>query len=317
MKKLIKVVVVLIMVGVLALGGVGFYLVKNINNLAKRGIESGGQYALGVTTTVESVSLHPLLGELELEKLRVANPAGFNSPHFLQLGEGELGVSLGSLRSDVIEVPVLRLTGIDVNLERRDGKANYKAIMESLSKLKGSSSPSAQPGKEKRFVINQLDIEKVNVHLDMLGGSNPVGQFVGGATKINVPIEKIQLTNVGKTGTGIKGTGVTGEELASIVIQAVLNAAAENGGGIIPGDILGDLKGSLASLDGLKDIQASVTAKAGEAAKQIGAEAQKAIDQAGEKAQKAIDDAAKKIGDGIGNLLPGQKKEEKKPEPKK
>lgn len=317
MKKILKVVVVLVMIGVISLAGAGWYVVKNINNLAKRGIEAGGQYALGVATTVESVSLHPLLGELELERLRVANPAGFSTPHFLQLGEGELDVSLGSLRSDVIEVPVLRLTGIDVNLERKDGKTNYKAIMESLSKLKGSSSPSAQPGTEKRFIVNQLDIEKVNVHLDMLGGAGAVGQIVGGAAKVNVPIEKIQLTNVGKTGTGIKGTGVTGEELASIVIQAVLNAAAENGGGLIPADILGDLKGSLASLDGLKDIQASVTAKVGEAATKMGAEAQKAIDQAGEKAQKAIDDAAKKLGDGIGNLLPGQKKDEKKPEPKK
>ena len=313
MKKLLKVVVVLVMICVLSLAGAGWYIVKNINNLAKRGIEAGGQYALGVTTTVDGVSLHPLRGELELEKLKVANPAGFSSPHFVQLGEGELDVSLGSLRSDVIEVPLLRLTGIDVNLERKDGKANYTAIMESLSKLKGSSSPSAQPGNEKRFIINQLDIEKVNVHVDMLGGAGAVGQIVGGATKVNVPIEKIQLTNVGKTGTGIKGTGVTGEELASIVIQAVLNAAAENGGGLIPSDILGDLKGSLASLDGLKDIQASVTAKAGDAAKKMGAEAQKAIDQAGEKAQKAIDDAAKKIGDGLGNLIPGQKK----PEPKK
>lgn len=316
MKTLLKVLLVLVILVVVAAVGAGWWVVSNINDLAKRGIEEGGTYALGVTTQVDSVSMRPFRGEMGLKKLNVANPVGFSAPHFIRLDDGELGVTLGSLRDDVIEVPVLHLSGIDVNLERKDGQANYKQIIENLAKLKGSSSQPRPAGAEKRFVIRDLKIEKINVHVDMLGGANPVGQVLGQAAKLNVPIEKIELTDVGRTGTGVKGTGVTGEELASIVIEAVLNAAAENGGGIIPADILNDLKGGLANLDGLKNIQATVTAKAGEAAKQLGAGAQKVIDDAGGKAQKALDDAGKKIGDTIGNIIPGRK-DEKKPEPKK
>lgn len=311
MKRFLKIILVLVLVvGLLAAGGV-LYVLNNVNSLARKGIESGGSYALGVPTTVQDVSLRPLRGELSVGGLKVANPAGFSSPHFLNLTDADLAVTLNSLRSEVIDVPTLSLSGVDVHLERKGGDANYKAILENLKKLR-SGQPSSG-GTQKRLVIRNLEITDIRVHVDMLGGSGVVGQVVGAATKLDVPIQKIQLTDVGRTGTGVKGTGVTVEELTSIIVQAVLAAAAENGGGIIPGDILGDLQSRIAGLGDLNSLGATVVGKAGDTARKFGEGAQKAIDNAGKTVEKKIGDVGDKVKDALDNLIPGKKDEKDTP----
>lgn len=305
MKLLFKITVVVLVAGALGLGSVGWYIVHNVNALARKGIESGGTYALGVPTTVQDVALHPFGGELDIRGLNIANPQGFSAGHFFTLDEGELAVRLGSLREDVIEVPKFHLTGIDVNLQRKGGASNYQAILDNLAKLK--SAPSAKPSStsEKRLIIDDLLIERIRVHLDLLGGDGAVGQALSGVTRIEVPIERIQLSRVGRTGTGVGGTGVTTEQLASIIVQAVLAAAAENGHGVIPADILNDLKSGVGSLGGLENLSVKVLGASGDSAAKV-------IDQAGKDASKAIEDAGKKLQDGLGNLIPGGKKDDGK-----
>jgi hypothetical protein len=314
MKLLLKIVLVLVLLVAVVIGAGALYVASHVNSLAKKGIESGGTYALGVQTTVQDVSLSIMKGELEIEHLKVANPAGFAAPHFLDLKDGDLAVNLSSLQSDVIEVPTLHLSGIDVNLERKDGNANYKAILDNLQKLRSGSSSSSSSSK--KLIIRDLQIIGIRVHADMLGGSKPLGQVVGAVTKLDVPIEKIQLTDVGRTGAGVKGTGVTVEELTSIIVQAVLAAAAENGGGILPADLLGDLQSRIASLGGLDQLGATVVGKAGDTAKKFGQGAQKAIDDVGKAAGKAVGDVGDKVKDAIDNIIPGKKDDKDAPKKK-
>ena len=61
-----------------------------IDHLAKMGIEKGSTYALGVDTTVDSVDIGILAGRSELSGLTVSNPKGFQTSHFLSLGNGVL-----------------------------------------------------------------------------------------------------------------------------------------------------------------------------------------------------------------------------------
>ena len=65
MKKLIKIAAIGVLI-LVVLVGVGItILLMNVNSLAKKGIESGGTYALGVETKVSAVRLR-LLAELGL-----------------------------------------------------------------------------------------------------------------------------------------------------------------------------------------------------------------------------------------------------------
>lgn len=306
MKKLLLIVLVLIVIVVV--GGV-IGAVVMVDSLARKAIEDGGTYALGVDTTVSDVDVGLLGGTFEMDNLRVANPAsgGFRSDHFLTLGSGGMAVSLSTLRAATVELPSLGLIDIDVNLEKREGKTNYGVILENLKKVSGPDEPrTPEPaaGDQKRFIIRDLQIKNVAVHVDLVGGPGAVSDL----TRVTVPIDLIRLTDVGKTGTGVGGTGVTMGELARIIVKAVLSAAAEKGGGVIPADVLGELQSRLAALGDIEalkmEVVATAQAKVEELGKKAVDEGKKALEDVKEKGKEALDEAADKLK----GLIPGDKK---------
>lgn len=290
--KKLKLLIILLLL--LVIGGV-VLAIYSINAIARKGIESGASYALGVTTTLKSANVGLMSGTFSMNELNVGNPPGFSTPHFLSLGSGGVAVSFNTLRQPTVELPSLTLEKLDVNLEKKgEVGTNYKVILANLEKLKGT--PSSKPsGEERRFVIRELSIKDVQVHVDLVGGPGAIGEL----TKINIPIDEIKLTDVGKTGTGVGGTGVTLSELSSIIVQAVLAAAADKGGGLIPDDLLGDLKGHLANLGGVKDLGLKVLGDAKGTIQEVG---KKAIEDVKKKAEDAVKDTLDK---GLKGLIPG------------
>ena len=240
MRKLLKLVIALFLIVIIGIVGALFY----IDAIAKSAIERGSTYALGVNTTLDSADVQILGGQLELTDLNVANPQGFKSDHFLDLAGGDVQVTLNSLRQDLVHVPHLRLTGADLILERTPGtgEANYRIILDNLKKLQGD-----QPREAKRFIIDELVITDLNVHVNMLG--------LGEIADVLVPtIREIKLTEVGAE----EGRGVTISELSGLVLKAILAAAVEQGAGRIPDDVIGDLRSKLAELADLDKLAEQV-----------------------------------------------------------
>jgi hypothetical protein len=266
-------VVVLVMIVVIVF--------MSIDSIAKTAIVRGSTYALGVQTTLGSADIGIFSGEFAMKGLNVANPDGFESEYFLQLGEGFLAVSLGSLRQDTVEVPTLALTGIDINLEKRSGKANYKIITDNLKRFEstdsGDDDAKADAGKpDKKFVVHEIIIRDVNVKVDF------------GLTRMEIPIEEVRMTEVGTE-------SMTTAELTNRVIKMILAAIVKNGAQL-PADLVNDLGGALAELGGLGDMTVSETVKT------VG----KVLDGL----DKGSPDAGKSIGDaieGLGGLF-GDKK---------
>lgn len=291
---------VLVLVVVVALIAV----MVGINGIARAGIEKGGTYALGVPTTLRSANVGVLSGTFAMSGLNVANPEGYASASFLTLGDGAVAVSLQSLRSETVEIPTLRLETITASLERKGGQSNYQTILDHLKGLSGGGGekPSQKPssGDGKKFVIGELLIRDVKVHLDVFGGPGGALQKL---TAVDIPIDEIKLTNVGKTGSGVAGSGVTMGELASIVVRAVLAAAVEKGGGLIPGDVLGELQGSLASLGSLEGLGMNVVANAKGAVENLAGEAGKVAEE-GKKAVEEGKKAIEEVGKGLEGLIP-------------
>lgn len=322
--KLLKFALIGVVLLVLFLAGLGFLGWSQMNNLVRKGIEAGGTYAMGVNTTLHSVRVGLFSGSATLRGLRIANPPGYEGEHFLELGEASAAVTPASLRQPVIEMPYFTLDTIDVGLERRDGKANYQVILDNINKLQqkiasatggGGGGDASSGGPETKLVINDLTIRKVTVRVDMLGASGAVGDVLNKATRVTIPIDEIKLQNVGKTGTGVGGTGVTMSQLASIVVQAVLGAAADKGGGLLPVDFLNDLKGNLGNLDALKGLGMNVTAltqgKVDEVMKDVGAKVEGAVKGAVDGAAKELDKGLKGVGEGLKGLIPGSKDKDK------
>ncbi len=288
MKKLIRLFVALVILLVVIVGVAVFM----IDQIARHGIERGATYALGVDTKVDKADVGLMSGDFDLSGVRVSNPAGFTSDHFMHLTDGGMGVSLGTLMKETVEVPRFTLSGIDVHLEKQRGKANYQTILDNLARFE-SSDPSAERGK--RFVIRDLVIKDVTIHINLL-------PLAGSLTKLDVQVPEIHLKDIGSDGD----RGVVIAELTNILVKAILRAAVEKGGGLIPADLLGDLQGSLARLRDLESLGVEFTAQAlervGEVTKQLEG-ATKQVEETIDQTRKQVEEGAGKIIEGVGGLL--------------
>lgn len=313
MKLVLKIGVVCVL---LLLVGV-FAVFMYIDGIARAGIERGATYALGVETTLGQADVGVLSGTFDMSGLKVKNPEGFGSEHFLSLGDGGVAVSLGSLRSELVELPKLSLSDLDLVLEKKDGKSNYKVILDNLGRFESKTEDPKKPDKSsegKKFVVREVEITNVKVHVDLL----PIG---GELMKSEIPIDRIYLTDVGTD----SDKGVVLGELSGVLLKAIMMAIVNKGGGLIPGDVIGDLSGQLANLQGLQDMGIGVVTGAGEQAKALTKQGEALVKELGgavddakkqvEDAGKTLEDAGEKAGealDGITDIFGGGGKKEDK-----
>lgn len=284
-----------------------------IDSLAERSVERGATYALDVPTTLDSADVHLMGGGVELSGLEVSNPEGFQAPHFLKLGSTNLDVSIGSLTSDVIEVPSLVLSGIDLRLERSARGSNYKVLLDNLARFEKGE--KAEPSPEgKRFVIRTLTIRDVTVHVDAVPIEGAIGEFASA----EVSVSEVVLRDVGSA-----GEPMSIPDLTALILKTILASAVDVGGGVLPGDVLDELGGQLASMLDLGAMGVGEIQGLGQqAADLLGLPVEDALDGAAGAAEEAVEgvqDAVQREADRarerLGGLLGGgSKKEEPKPE---
>lgn len=262
-----------------------------IDSIAKTGIEKGSTYALGVPTTLDTADVKVFAGEFDMSGLTVSNPEGFSTPHFLAMGNGAVSVALGSLTSDVVQLPTLTLDGISVYLQRADGKTNYGMIMENLERFESGDTPPETPKAEggKKFVIDRVLITDVTVNIDLA----PIPGGLSEVTKMEVKVPEIELTDLGK------GDAKPMElaDVAATIVKAILAAVAENAGQL-PGDLGAQLQQGLSQLESLESLGVELEAAAGKIIEDVQGQIDDAIND-------GIKDIGDQIGDGLDGVIPG------------
>jgi hypothetical protein len=232
----VRVLIGLLVVVAVVVGGVYLYL----NRIVATAIESGGTYALGVETGVGSVSIGLISGRFGIGDLSVANPPGFDEPHFMSLDRGSLQVRPRQLLGDPVTIPHIGVHGVRISLERRGGKTNYGAILSHLEQLGGGpagAEPAPDPEESKGFVIREIVIEDVRAHVSLSG--------VGGKlTDLDVEVPEIRLRDVGAGSSG----GADIARITGLVIEAILGAILSQRDQL-PTGLVSDLGGRLRRLD--------------------------------------------------------------------
>lgn len=310
MKTAIKVIAVLLALLIaLIIGGVVIGL-GQIDKLAKRAVEYGGTYAMSVDTTVGTMDVALTKGTVEMGDLNIANPEGFDTEHFFALTKANAAVDLASVNSDTITVPSIKLSGIDVILDKGQDPSNYNQILENLARFEsGENAPADENKAGKNVVIQSLVLEDINIRVANMPGVS----LLAGDVAINIP--SIELQNIGEKESMNAG------DIFNLVIKTVLAAAVEAGGGIIPGDVLGELGNGLAGLSSLGDmgidaisdlnldgVLGDVAVQVGEAADKIGDDAQKAVDDAVDGLEESVNDAVDDATDQVKGIF-GNKKD--------
>ena len=287
---------VLIGLGLLLLLGVGAVWLT-LDQIVSAAIERSATRALGVDTQVGFLSLSPFDGELKLSSLTIDNPPGFAGDHFLAFDSFELKTELGSLRSDVVHVPLFQLEGVDVSLERQGKQSNTDVILANLKSFEKSGHAQGEPppppkeGPERRFVVNKLAIRDVTAHVEW-------NTLVAKESALDVRIAGIELDNPGGS------RGLTLAELSNVVVKAVLQSVRNSGQ--LPLAVASDLAGGLSGLAMLPvDITGGALEKVGEALPGPAGEAVGAVGG-------AVKDAGDAVGKGIGGLFGRGEEEEKR-----
>ncbi|MBL4591876.1 MAG: hypothetical protein JKY96_07955 [Phycisphaerales bacterium] len=315
MKTILKICAVLfVLFVILVIGGI-FLVASNLDKMVKTGIEKGGTYATGVQTTVDSVDVGLFSGSLSMQALKIDNPSGFSTPHFMTLASSDTQINLATLNEAKVRISKVRLTGIDLYLDKGNDPSNYNAILNNLKRFEDGDTKqsSDDTGANKPVVIESLVLEDISIHVANMPGIS----LLTGDIAITIP--KIELENIGEN------ENMTVGEIVGLVVKTVLSAAIESGGGIFPDDVLNDLIGGLGDLSSLSDLGIGAISGLGDGILDGATEqAQQTIDgikEQGEKAvedikdqlddtvKDAVDDVQNEIEKGLGNLF-GNKKDD-------
>ena len=289
MRRLVKILGLVLLV-LIALGVV---LWLTIDSIAKTGIERGGTYALGVPTTVDSVSLSLLGGEMRINGLTVANPEGFATPHVMKAARIEAGLRLGSLLGDTVEVNRFEIEGLDMNIEQKLGSSNMSALLNNI-KAKSPGGEKKDAPKEaggRKVKVERIVIRNTVAHTQVL----PIG---GKAATLDVKVPEIVMNNVTSDNAG----GVAVPELMRRLFPAILAAVVDKAKGAIPDADLKKLSGDIAS----------TTQALGQGAANLVNQASEGIGKLFQGLVPGTDqpkDTGKKgIGEGLKELFGGKKK---------
>jgi len=274
MKKLLKlivgVIVVLIVLAVVGVVGVALFADRAV----KAAVESAGTKTLNVPVAVGDADASILRGSVGLRKIAVANPEGYQGPSLLTLADVHVAADTGSLLSDEIVIKDMRLTDMAVFVDQKGLQNNLYEVIKPLREPRGE--PTG-----KRLIIDSLTISDILVHVSVapLPGQQ--------AQAMEVKIAPITMTELGRH------ERIDTAILISKVLLAVAQGVAEQAGGILPQETVGEITGVL---DKAIDIGRTIFGD------------KKPADPNGTQQKAPTNDLGKKAAEGLKDLLGGKKK---------
>ena len=309
MKKLLKII------GVLALLLLVFLLLcplwlGPVAGLVANSVVPG---ITGTDFNVEKIRINPYTGSLRVEKLRLANPKGYDAEDAVALDLLSVKIAPMSLVKDTIVVNDVTLENPYVSYLDKDGTNNFDQIIANVAA--GKTEKEEEKAEE---VKEEVEGKKVIVeHLSISG------------TRVRYGLITLPIPNIVLNGIGASQGGVTIESVGLEIWEKIKSSFSSVGGAI--GGAVGDAAKVLG--DGASGLLNSVTggdaAKgAGEAAKSVTEGAKNLLDNAGDgakaatstvtdgtkaaagavtdgakKAADTVTDGAKKATEAIGNLF--------------
>lgn len=216
----------------------GVAVVLSIDSFATAAVRRGATRALGVETHLRELDVGLLGGALDLQELRVENPAAFDGDTFLRLGRGRASIDVGSLFTDVVELRDLTLDDLELWLEQDGARSNWGTILAHVREMEEGE--DAQAG-ETRVRVGRLVLTGVRATIRArLPGTAPV--------QLAVPIDEIELEGLGA------GESLPIARITAIVVKAVIAAVLENAGGQLPAEVAAALRLAMDPLESLEQL---------------------------------------------------------------
>jgi hypothetical protein len=222
-------------------------LLGNLNGIVKGVIEKVGTSVTGVPVTVGAVDIKIREGSAGIQKLSVANPAGFSSDPMLDFGE--LAVKL-NVKSKVINH--VKVASPHILFEQKGKTSNFQTLQENMAgdepKEETPAEEKPAPAEEGEPAIIQIDlIEITDAQVKVISDQLPEPK--------NITIESMTFKDLKGTGAEI-GKQIMGQlttqiikEVSAQALKGELDKAIEKSLGdklkLGGGDAAGDGEGGI------------------------------------------------------------------------
>ena len=197
-KRILKIVGVLLVLIIGAVIGIYYYL----GAIVKEAIGRFVPPVTGTTASVESVDLSLIGGHIDIQGLKIGNPAGYSDKNIFELGSIRVDFEPKTILSDKIIIRSVVVSGTKVSAELKNLyslDSNVKTLQQNIEhylgtnkKADGSKAPTAESAKtESKAASKQVIVRDLSVR----GSELSVG--VAGKT-VTLPLPDIHQTNIGE-----------------------------------------------------------------------------------------------------------------------
>lgn len=246
MRKRFRSIKSIVVIGVVVIVGGALGINFFADSAVRVAIDKAGTRALKVPVDVEKANLSIFAGALGLQDLTVGNPPGYSQTTLLDLSRGAVEVDTRSLLSDEVLIKDIRLDGMKVFVEQKGLDNNLHEV---ISALERDRQPSG-----KKLLIDHLEITNIMVLVKLL-------PIPGQADTVTFKLGTIEMTDLGRN------ERMDVAMLATKVLLAVAKGIAEQGGDVLPKEMISGLSNVL---DKAIDIGRIIFGNGKNSAEQIG-----------------------------------------------
>ena len=209
-----KTIIGFVVILVVAVSGVGYYLMQNLDEIVKNMIEEVGTEVTNAQVQVKEVKINLPEGKATLSGLTVANPPGFSSEPLFTLSNVSVTIDTSSLTEPVYLIEEISIDGVRVLAEQAGTLTNVQKFMDGMPKSDDSEDVGATGSTEAdiKLAISRIDFSNGMMELrsDQIGNQS-------------IELEKLQLRNIGTSENGLTPDEV-GEEIAGQLMVSVQDA---------------------------------------------------------------------------------------------
>ena len=230
MKKLIRLLLVLVVLLIVAVGVLWYYL----DHVAATALTAGVEYAGDAPCTVDSVSVSLISGSIGIEDLVIGNPKGSSEGDMFNLGEANLEIEVKSLWNKPVHVRLLEIRQPVISIEAVGiGKTNVSIFVDNVTKKIPEGEEKDDDAPATRLLVDKLVVQGAKVNL---------GKGIDGEALVTFELKGFELTELhGKDGEGV----TTGELMAQVLLKILQQTARERNldpGKLMPGNLTKSLE---------------------------------------------------------------------------
>ena len=191
-------------------------LIFFVGSLVTTAVNKYGPQLAKTNVHLTEAHISPLSGEGTLDKLIVANPAGWSQNNAFSLKSIHVAVEPSTIFSDHIVIKEIKIDSPEILYETRVLTSNLGDIVKGLQhdQTRGTADAKTKTGTTIKFEVDHLLVQGGTIKLS-----------IAGAAAVPLTMPTIDLHDLGKDG------GITSTQLATLITETMLKTVVQSAAG--------------------------------------------------------------------------------------